>query len=152
MSLRESHTRDSRNYGYSISDSGAVTGQVYIGEVVNAIFWRLGGAVHLLPAIPDGGLHMVGYDINNLNHVTGNRSWSDGRWEAFFWSRSRGTVGIGFVPNAYSTLGHGINDNDEVTGLATFIGSSDTTAFYWNSHTGIVVMQTLGGYRGRPRY
>ena len=148
VSLGETHTRDSRNYGYSINDSGVVTGQVYIGAVVNAIYWRRGGAVHLLPPIPNGGLHMVGYDINNRDHVTGNGSWSDGRWEAFFWSRTRGTVGIGFVPDAYSTLGHGINDNDEVTGLATFIGSAVTTGFYWNSHTGIVLLQTLGGATG----
>jgi probable HAF family extracellular repeat protein len=136
---------DSRNYGWSINDSGAITGQIYTGEVVNAIFWRLGGAVHFLPPLP-GGLHMVGYDINNLNHITGNGTVSDGRWEAFIWSHARGTVGIGFVPGAPTTLAHAINDNDEVTGIGYY--TSSTSAFYWSRQTGIVVMQTLGGAIG----
>ena len=137
---------DPRNYGFSINDSGAITGQMYTGSVVNAIFWKPGVAkVRFLPPLP-GGLHMVGYDINNLDHVTGNGSLSDGRFEGFVWSRGRGTVGIGFVPGASVTLAHAINDNDEVTGIG-YIGSN-TSAFYWQAGVGIVVMQTLGGSIG----
>jgi probable HAF family extracellular repeat protein len=92
-------------------------------------------------------MHMVGYDINNLNHVTGNDLASNGlNWEAFVWSQARGTAGIGYVPGASVTLGHGINDNDEVTGIGYL--ASSTSAFYWSRQTGIVVMQTLGGAIG----
>ena len=142
--LPESHG-DPRNFGYSINDSGTVTGQTYIGSVVNAIFWRQGSAYFFLPPLP-GGLHMVGYDVNNLNHITGNGSMADGRFEAFVWSQTRGTTGIGFVPGARSTLGHAINDNDEVTGLGYL--TSSTTAFYWSRATGMVLMETLGGAVG----
>jgi probable HAF family extracellular repeat protein len=139
---------DPRNYGFSINDAGYITGQKYTGEVVNAILWRPGATrVRYLPPLPNG-LHMVGYDINSLNHVTGNGSKANGRWEAFYWSAQRGTVGIGFVPGASVTLGHGINDNDEITGIGYFTGSSDTTAFYWSGPTRLVVMQTLGGATG----
>ena len=139
---------DPRNYGFSINDAGNITGQVYTGEVVNAMFWNTDKAkARFLPILPTGQ-HMVGYDINNLNHVTGNGSQSTGFWEAFFWSRELGTVGIGFVPGADTTLAHAINDKDEVTGIGYVYGSADTTAFYWKRHTGIVVMQTLGGATG----
>ena len=141
VSLGENHG-DSRNYGFSINDSGVITGQIYTGEVVNAIFWRLGGAMHFLPPLP-GGLHMIGYDINNLNHITGNGTVSDGRWEAFVWSHARGTVGIGFVPGASTTLAHAINDNDEVTGIGYF--ASSTSAFYWKRGTGIVGVKVGSG-------
>jgi probable HAF family extracellular repeat protein len=137
---------DSRNYGYSINDAGYITGQMYTGEVLNAILWRPGATeVRFLPPLPNG-LHMVGYDINNLNHITGYGSKASPRWEAFLWSYTRGTVGIGFVPGANTTLAHGINDNDEVTGIG-YIGSS-TSAFYWSRSTGVLVMQTLGGAIG----
>jgi probable HAF family extracellular repeat protein len=135
---------DSRNYGWSINDSGVMTGQIYTGEVVNAFYWRLAARPHFIPPLLNG-LHMVGYDINNRNHITGNGS-VPGSWEAFVWSQARGTVGIGFVPGASVTLGHGINDNDEVTGIGYFV--STTSAFYWSRETGIVVMQTLGGAIG----
>ena len=143
VSLGESQG-DSRNYGWSINDSGVMTGQIYTGEVVNAFNWRLGARPRFIPALPNG-LHMVGVDINNRNHITGEGSVPTG-WEAFVWSQARGTVGIGSVPGASVTLGHGINDNDEVTGIGYF--SSSTTALYWSRPTGIVVMQTLGGVTG----
>ena len=137
---------DPRNYGFSINDAGNITGQMYTGEVVNAILWNTSTAkLRFLPILPTG-LHMVGYDINNHNHVTGNGSQSNGTYEAFIWSRSQGTIGIGFVPGASTTLAHAINDNDEVTGIG-YIGQL-TSAFYWSSQTGIVVMQTLGGNIG----
>jgi probable HAF family extracellular repeat protein len=145
VSLPESHG-DLRNYGWSINDSGVMTGQVYIGSIVNAFIWRLGGKHFFLPPLPSG-VHTVGYDINNLNHVTGNGfSLSRGVWEAFVWSNEGGIRGIGVVPGTSTTLGHAINDNDEVTGIGYF--ASSTSAFYWSRDTGIVVMQTLGGSIG----
>lgn len=145
VSLPESHG-DLRNYGWSINDSGVMTGQVYTGSIVNAFIWRLAGRHFFLPPLPSG-LHTVGYDINNLNHVTGNGfSLSRGVWEAFVWSNESGTRGIGIVPGTGPTLAHAINDNDEVTGIGYF--ASSTSAFYWSRDTGIVVMQTLGGSIG----
>ncbi len=145
VSLGES-IGDSRNYGLAINDSGAITGQVYTGEVVHAIFWQPGNPrVRFLPTLPNG-LHMVGYDINNLNHITGNGTVPSGRYEAFVWSRQQGSTGIGFVPGASSTLGHAINDNDEVTGIG-YVGSG-TSGFYWRRGTGMVILQTLGGSIG----
>jgi probable HAF family extracellular repeat protein len=139
---------DPRNYGFSINDAGNITGQVYTGKVVNALFWNTDKAKsHFLPILPTGQ-HMVGYDINNLNHVAGNGSQSTGLWEGFVWSHAGGTVGIGFAPGADITLAHAINDNDEVTGIGYVFGEAETTAFYWNRNTGIVVMQTLGGETG----
>jgi probable HAF family extracellular repeat protein len=133
-------------YGWSINDSGAITGQFYdANEVLKAFFWRLGGAVHSLPPLPNG-VFMVGVDINNRNQITGYGNVPDGRYEGFVWSRPRGTVGIGFVPGASTTLAHAINDNGEVTGIG-YIGSI-TSAFYWSRATRIVVMQTLGGSIG----
>jgi probable HAF family extracellular repeat protein len=144
VSLGES-SGDSRNYGFGINDSGVMTGQIYTGEVVNAFVWRLGGTPRFLPVLPTGQ-HMVGYDINNLNHITGNGSQVTGIWEAFVWTHGAGSIGIGVVPGAYSTIGHAINDNDEVTGIGYF--ASNTSAFYWSRTIGIVVMQTLGGSIG----
>jgi probable HAF family extracellular repeat protein len=89
---------------------------------------------------------MIGYDINNRDHIVGNGSQPNGTYEAFVWSKKTGTRGIGFVSGASSTLAHAINDNDEVTGIG-YIGAN-TSAFYWNRSTGIVVMQTLGGTIG----
>jgi probable HAF family extracellular repeat protein len=147
VSLGWSPRSDPRNYGYSINDSGVMTGQIYTLEIVNAFVWRLGGGHFFLPVLP-GGSHMVGYDINNLNHVTGNGFTLSrgGVWEAFVWSNEGGTRGIGVVPGTSTTLGHAINDNEEVTGIGYF--TSRTSAFYWSRDTGIVVMHTLGGIIG----
>jgi probable HAF family extracellular repeat protein len=137
---------DSRNYGFSINDAGHITGQVYTGEVVNAIYWDLdNGRYHFLPILPTGQ-HMVGCDINNRDHVVGYGSQATGSWEGFVWSRKTGTRGIGFVPGASYTVAHAINDNDEVAGIGYL--SSNTTAFYWSRSVGIVLMQTLGGAIG----
>jgi probable HAF family extracellular repeat protein len=137
---------DPRNYGFSINDAGNITGQVYTGEVVHALFWNTDKAkTRFLPILPTGQ-HMVGYDINNLGHVTGNGSISTGRFEAFVWSRSEGTIGIGFVHGASSTLGRAINDNDEIAGIG-YVGSN-TSGFYWKRGVGIVVLETLGGLNG----
>jgi len=144
ISAPESHG-DSRNYGWSINNAGNVTGQVYTGSVVNAIFWKpTARQIMYLPALY-GGL-IVGYDINNHNHITGNSFTSTGLWDAFVWTAARGTVDIGSVSGASTTLAHAINDNDEVTGIGYF--ASTTSAFYWKHGTGIVVMQTLGGSIG----
>lgn len=89
---------------------------------------------------------MVGYDINNRNHIAGNGFDSHRLWEAFVWTPSRGTVGIGTVAGASTTLAHAINDNDEVTGIAYF--ASTTSGFYWKRGVGFVVLQTLGGNIG----
>src|SRR5262249_16471180 len=80
VSARES-SGDSRNYGFSINDAGHITGQIYTGEVVNAIWWDPStGKSRFLPILPTGQ-HMVGYDINNRDHITGNGSQSNGTWE-----------------------------------------------------------------------
>jgi probable HAF family extracellular repeat protein len=139
----------SGSYGYSINDSGVVTGQTYVGAVVNAFYWRQGGGIRFTPPL-SSGLHMAAYDINNRNYVVGEGILPpDGRWEAFVWSEAAGTVGIGFVPGAYATLAHAINDNNEVAGTGYGFGvGAPTSAFYWKKGTGIVSMQTLGGIIG----
>ena len=137
---------DPRNYGFSINDRGALTGQQYSGSVVNAFIWSVSSpAIQYLPPLP-GGLHMVSYDINNQNHITGNGSLADGRYAAFIWTQQRGTTGIGTIMGASVTLAHAINDNDEVTGIAYF--DSTTSGFYWNRALGLVTLQTLGGNIG----
>jgi len=137
---------DPRNYGWSINDRGALTGQQYSGGVVNAFIWSVSSpTIEYLPPLP-GGLHMVGYDINNQNHITGNGSLADGRYAAFIWTQQRGTTGIGTLMGATVTLAHAINDNDEVTGIAYF--DSTTSGFYWERALGLVTLQTLGGNIG----
>ena len=134
---------DPRNFGLGINDGRALTGQQYTGSVVNAFMWSVSSpTLQFLPPLP-GGLHMVGYDINNRNHITGNGSLSDGRFAAFIWSQQNGTIEIGTIMGASSTLGHAINDNDEVTGIAYL--SSTTSGFYWKRGLGLVTLQTLGG-------
>jgi probable HAF family extracellular repeat protein len=134
----------SGSYGFSINDRGAVTGQLYTSNgALRAFYWRLGGTLHYTSS----SIWEVGYDINNNNFIVGNFLTPDlQRWEAFVWRQATGTVGIGFVPGASSTLAHAINDNDEATGLGYL--ASGTTAFYWKRGTGMVLMQTLGGITG----
>src|SRR6266496_3949685 len=127
---------DPRNYGFSINDHRALTGQQYTGEVVNAFIWSVSSpTIEYLPHLP-GGIHMIGYDINNQNYITGNGSLADGRYAAFIWTRQNGTMSIGTIDGASVTLAHAINDNDEVTGIAYF--SSTTTGFYWKHGVGLV--------------
>jgi probable HAF family extracellular repeat protein len=140
----------SGSYGYSINDFGMMTGQIYVGAYVNAFYWRLGRGLRFVPPL-SSGIHMAAYDINNNTFIVGEGILPpDGRWEAFVWSQAAGTVGIGFVPGAYSTLAHAINDNNEVTGLGYLdVGAgAPTSAFYWKKGTRIEVMQTLGGVIG----
>jgi probable HAF family extracellular repeat protein len=137
---------DPRNYAFSINDRGALTGQQYSGSVVNAFIWSVSSpTIVYLPPLP-GGLHMVGYDINNQNHITGNGSLADGRYAAFIWTEERGTTGIGTITGASVTLAHAINDNDEVTGIAYL--DSTTSGFYWKRYLGLITLQTLGGSIG----
>ena len=133
----------SGSYGYSINDSGAMTGQLYNSNgSLRTFLWRLGGPLHFTSTNSQAG-----YDINNNNYIVGNFLSRDGlRYEAFVWSKVSGTVAIGFVPGASSTLAHAINDNNEATGLGYL--PSSTTAFYWKKGTGMVLMQTLGGSIG----
>jgi probable HAF family extracellular repeat protein len=134
---------DSRNYGLSINDGRVLTGQQYTGEVVNAFIWSVSSpTIAYLPPLP-GGPNMVGYDINNRNHITGNSQLHGGRYAAFIWSEENGTTEIGILSGASSTLGHAINDNDEVTGIAYF--RLTTSGFYWKRGVGVVTLQTLGG-------
>jgi probable HAF family extracellular repeat protein len=133
-------------YAFGINDAGTVTGQAYLShDILYGILWRTEtGQIRSIPGLYSN--FVVGYDINNRNHVAGNSLTSSWLWDAIVWVPGQGTVDIGEVPGASTTLAHGINDRDQVTGIG-YIGSN-TSAFYWSRPTGIVVMQTLGGTIG----
>jgi probable HAF family extracellular repeat protein len=105
ISLGENPGTDQRNYAFGLNDAGFVTGQMYDrSDVVHAYIWKQGfPKPRLLPALP-GGLHTVGNDINNQNHIAGFGSLANGRYEAFVWSQDDGIIGIGFVAGANTTL------------------------------------------------
>ena len=132
---------DTRNYGFGINDAGAVTGQIYVGAVVHAYYWLPGYTKpRFIGALP-GGLHSVGCDINNLQHITGTAGTSFGRFDAFIWNAPSGMIDIGSLPGGSYTSGRGINDNDEVVGF----GGLPNAAFYWKRGVGMVTLQTLAG-------
>lgn len=136
-------------YGFGINDAGTVTGQAYLQhDILYGIFWSTDtGKIRSFPGLYADYNFVVGYDINNRNHIAGEAlTYPAFLWDAIVWVPGQGTIDIGEVPGASTTLAHGINDRDQVTGIG-YIGSI-TSAFYWSRTTGIVVMQTLGGSIG----
>ncbi len=136
-------------YGFGINDAGAVTGQAYLGrDILYGLLWNTNaGKLRSFPGLYTDYNFVVGYGINNRNHIAGNAlTYPDFLWDAIVWIQGQGTIDIGEVPGASTTLAHGINDRDQVTGIGYL--ASNTSAFYWSRSTGIVVMQTLGGSVG----
>jgi probable HAF family extracellular repeat protein len=135
---------DNRNYGFGINKLDQVTGQQY-GDpdgYVHAFFWDLRTNTKLILQTHPDGVDTVGNAINDRSHVTGTGDiLSSGAYQAFLWLSTTGapTV-IGQLAGSTYTAGEGINNQDEVVGI-----NAALAGFYWNSTTGIVPLQSLGG-------
>jgi len=78
-----------------------------------------------------GGLTSVALDINNLGHVCGSADVPTGDRHAFFWKDGVMTD-CGLIPGPTQTEAWGINNHDQVVGIAS--NSGDTAkAFIWQN-------------------
>jgi uncharacterized membrane protein len=137
-------TGDQRNYGFGINNHNQVTGQVYYGEVVQAFLWAPPGPLMNLGHLP-GGLHSVGNALNNHAVVVGTASLADGNFTGMIWSS--GTMSnIGIFAGGTYTAAEAINDANQVVGWGFLnTGKTKSSAFYYTTGTGRVVLTTLGG-------
>jgi probable HAF family extracellular repeat protein len=112
---------------YALRPSFAVTQSISVADL-----WTLGGT----------GIH-VAHGVNNLGHVVGTSTTSQGAMHAFFWSAARGMVDLGTTGGGYS-YARGINDADMVVGLSED-GTGHTEAFWWTLGRGMRGLGRFGG-------
>ena len=61
-------------YGFGINDAGVVTGQAYLRhDILYGILWSAAGKIRFIPGLIYN--FVVGYDINNRNHIAGTRAY-----------------------------------------------------------------------------
>jgi uncharacterized membrane protein len=125
--------------GQDINESDSITGSA-TGRS-QGIVWRPSLQHPRYIGTLPGGSTSEGVAINNLGHVTGTASLPTGEHDAIIWSKSGGMVDIGTAQPGGTSVGFGINDNDEVVGFS----SGPERPFYWSAATGLQLMRTLGG-------
>ena len=139
-------TGDQRNYAFGINNHNHVTGQVYYGEVVHAFIWAPGATFTLIGQLP-GALHSVGTAINNNDNIVGTGSLPTCcSFTSTIWTLAAGMHDTGLFPGGIYTANEAINDSQQVVGWGfTNSSESKSSAYYWTSSTGRVLLNTLGG-------
>jgi probable HAF family extracellular repeat protein len=125
--------------GRDINDSDTITGSAY--GLSQGFIWRPSFSRFKYIGTLPGGSTSEGIAINNLGHVTGTATLSTGEGHAFIWTKTDGMRDIGIVREGGTTVGFGINDNDEVVGFTNGVEKP----FYWRGSTGMRPLRTLGG-------
>ena len=89
-------------------------------------------------------------DINDLGQVVGVSGGSDAYNHAFLWSKNRGMIDIGTLPEGTDTWGQAINNLGHVTGIATISGNYH--AYFWTSKNGMKDLGIPEGYTSISPY
>src|SRR5262245_18957750 len=128
---------DTSSAATAINDAGQVAGisgtcDVAIGgaTAAHAVFWDEG----VVTEIPNfgGKLFNTPTAINENGDIAGfGDHVGDLITEAFFWSRDKGFVGLGFLPGHGFSEAFGINNRRQVVGLSCTAAVTDCRAFLW---------------------
>jgi probable HAF family extracellular repeat protein len=127
--------------GQAINSLGHVAGFTNnLGDTNRAFVWSPESGTTLLPLLP-GVDDMEAFALNDLGHVTG-RVQAGPTQLAFFWNGQDYTI---ILPPAWAseTEGFGINNLDQVVGLARAAGGP-TRAFVWQNGLTTDIGSTLG--------
>ncbi|MCG3125472.1 MAG: hypothetical protein CHACPFDD_00295 [Phycisphaerae bacterium] len=126
----------------AINDAGEATGDSLNWDFhLHAFYWRPGEQMRDLGDLPGGRSSSHGYDINELGHICGTSSSSQGG-EAFLWTPEAGMIGLGDLPGeSFSSRGLGMNDNDDVVGYSQTFGGE--RPFLWTEAHGMEMLPTL---------
>ena len=132
---------DSFSIGYSINDAGDVAGY-YQRQFESHAFLDSAGTINdIVPSAESSIPIILGEPLNAAGHMTGTYHPS-GDIRAFLF-RDGGTINLGTLGGQYISQGFGINDADQVTGVAS-TSTEESHAFLW-SEGAMQDLGTLGG-------
>ena len=133
----------------AINASGQIVGSCSDGTGgFRAWIWKPDVGMRPIPGLENN--NSKAHAMNDSGHVVGvyNIPPNYGGWgRGFFWSQSTGIVDLGALSEGSYAYPYGINNHDEVTGMADTPGQ---VGFYWNRVTGITQIPTYD--RSYPGY
>lgn len=106
--------------------------------------WTREDGIISLPLISDDSIDGIGRAVSNTGAVVG---WSgeENGLQAFLWTESTGTIGLGDLPGGrFSSVARGVSaDGSVVVGFG--VSESGNEAFRWTEETGMVGLGDLPG-------
>jgi probable HAF family extracellular repeat protein len=122
---------DPDGIAFAINDSGQtvgstgecaafVSGDLTYLHGLHAVLWDADGTPHDLGNLGGvaGGGGNTAFSINNRGQIVGHMGRADGPPHAYVWSQQTGMLDLGTLPNDFTSVALGINENGDIVGIS----------------------------------
>lgn len=128
---------DTGGSAYAINNNGEAAGYSSGRNGERAVWWTLGGTVHLLRGLPGSNSRALG--MNDIGDIVGTATTAQNH--AVAWPNKGQIIDLGTLPGFTSSEAVSISNNQDVVGYATGTPSAPnfSRAVLWNLRTQTVV-------------